>query len=168
MAQLLLPIFAAFVVGEVTLRGKENLFIFRKTPFGEAKVVKARLLQGWLVVIPIAGLIALGTLMRIPQISGLSLLIYTGLIMLVSTANVAYALGLFLLMPAFTEKSAEFGLNMIILSLSSFLLFIASRAILIQMNIKGLFYIQLLHILLSWMVGLVFLNLGKRNLRRIE
>lgn len=168
MAQFMLPVLAAFVVGEVTLRGKENLFIFRKAPSGEAKVIKARLIQGWLIVIPISALMAVGTLMKIPQTPVLSLLEYAGLIMVVAAANVAFALGLFLLMPAFTEKSGEFAINIVILSLSSLLLFLASREILSQLHIKGLFYTQLLHILLSWIVGLVFFYLGKKHLSQLE
>ncbi|UCE44288.1 MAG: ABC transporter permease, partial [Candidatus Bathyarchaeota archaeon] len=50
MPQLILPLLAAFVVGEVTLRGKEALFIYKKTPSGVGRLVKARLLHGWLVV----------------------------------------------------------------------------------------------------------------------
>jgi hypothetical protein len=168
IVQFMLPMLAAFVIGEVTLRGKENLFIYRNTPSGEAKVVKARLVQGWLIVIPISALMALGTLIRIPHFPLYTCLGYIGLIMLAATAYVAFALGLFLTLPPFTEKSVEFGINIFILSLSSFMLFIASRIILKQINIKGLIYIQLLNILLSWVVGFFFLYLGTRNLKRIE
>jgi len=54
MIQFMLPILAVFVAGDVTLRGKEALFIYRKTPSGVGKFIKARLIQGWLIVVPIA------------------------------------------------------------------------------------------------------------------
>jgi hypothetical protein len=168
ITQFLIPVFSAFVVGEVTLRGKENLFIYRKAPSGEAKVVKARLLQGWIVVIPIAALMAVTTLLRSSQTTFSSLLVFTGLIMIAAMAYVAFALGLFLLIPAFSEKSGEFALNIMILSMFSILLFIGSREILLAANIKSLFYVQILQIFLSWIVGIVILFLGKERLRKIE
>jgi hypothetical protein len=168
ITQFLIPVFSAFVVGEVTLRGKENLFIYRKAPSGEAKVVKARLLQGWIVVIPIAALMAVTTLLRSSQTTFSSLLAFTGLIMIAAMAYVAFALGLFLLIPAFSEKSGEFALNIMILSMFSILLFIGSREILLAANIKSLFYVQILQIFLSWIVGIVILFLGKERLRKIE
>ncbi len=48
-----------FVVGEVTTRGKDNLFVYRKAPKGETRLVWARVVQGWLVVLPVAGISAL-------------------------------------------------------------------------------------------------------------
>jgi hypothetical protein len=35
----LIDVFAAFVVGEVTIRGKESLFIYREAPYGEERLV---------------------------------------------------------------------------------------------------------------------------------
>jgi hypothetical protein len=168
ITQFLIPVFSAFVVGEVTLRGKENLFIFRKAPSGEAKVVRARLVQGWIVVIPIAALMAIATLLRSSQTTFVSLVTFTGLIMIAAMAYVAFALGLFLLIPAFSEKSGEFAANIMILSMFSILLFISSREILLAVNIKSLVSVQILQIVLSWVVGIAVLFLGKERLRKIE
>lgn len=168
MAQFMLPVVAAFAVGEVTLRGKESLFIFRRAPFGEKKVVKARLIQGLMVVVPIAAMMAIGSLLRVPQTSLLSMFTYTVLTMIIASAYVVFALGLFLLMPAYSEKSAELIINIMILAHASIILFIGSRMILRLFNIKGLSYTQLLHIFLSWLAGLLFFHLGKRKLRRLE
>jgi hypothetical protein len=168
MAQFMLPVVAAFAVGEVTLRGKEALFIFRRAPSGEKKVVKARLLQGLMVVVPIGGAMALGSLLRVPQTPLLSMFTYTVLTMVVASAYVVFALGLFLLMPAYSERSAELVLNIMILAHASIILFIGSRMILSSLNIKGLSYTQLLHIFLSGLVGLLFFYLGIGKLRRME
>ena len=88
--------------------------------------------------------------------------------MIAAMAYVAFALGLFLLIPAFSEKSGAFALNIIVLSMFSLLLFMGSREILLAANIKSLFYVQILQIVLSWMVGIVVLFLGKERLRKIE
>lgn len=168
MAQFMLPVVAAFAVGEVTLRGKEALFIFRRAPFGETKVVKARLVQGFMVVVPIAAMMAVGSLLRVPQTPLISILTYTVLTMMVASAYVVFALGLFLLMPAYSERSAKLILNIMILAHASIALFIVSRVILKAFNIKGLSYTQFMHIFLSWMVGLLFFYLGKKRLHRLE
>jgi len=159
MGIFLFPILAAFVVGEVTVRGKENLFIYRKAPSGEGRLVKGRLLQGWLVVIPIVAVYATISLILVPQITFISLLTYTGLLVLIVAAYVAFALGLFLLMPVFSEKPAELMVNAMILTMVSAGLLMVSMIV---------FDLPLLYIPLIWLLGIVFLYLGKRNLGRIE
>lgn len=153
------PILVAFVVGEVTVRGKENLFIYRKAPSGEGRLVKGRLLQGWLVVVPIVVVYATISLILVPQITFISLLTYAGLLVLIVAAYVAFTLGLFLLMPVFSEKPTELMGNAMILMMVSIGLFIVSTIV---------FGFLLLYVPLIWLVGIVFLYLGKRNLSRIE
>jgi hypothetical protein len=169
MPQLILPLLAAFVVGEVTLRGKQVLFIFKKTPSGVGRLVRARLLHGWLVVVPIAVLITTVTTILIPETTLISLLANTGLVMLTVAANVAFVLGLTLLNPVFTDKSGNYVLNLMIvmqgwggLSLVSILVF--GRVFNLGLY-ETLFFVT---VPLSWLVGIVFLYLGKRKLSRIE
>lgn len=147
------------MVGEVTVRGKENLFIYRKAPSGEGRLVKGRLLQGWLVVVPIVVVYATISLILVPQITFISLLTYAGLLVLIVAAYVAFTLGLFLLMPVFSEKPTELMGNAMILMMVSIGLFIVSTIV---------FGFLLLYVPLIWLVGIVFLYLGKRNLSRIE
>ncbi len=154
-----LPILAAFVVGEVTVRGKENLFMYRKAPLGEGRLIKGRLLQGWIVVIPIVAVYATISLILVPQVTFISLLTYAGLLVLIAAAYVALALGLFLLMPVFTEKPAGLMGNVMILTMVSVGLFMVSVIV---------FDLPLLYLPLIWLLGIVFLYLGKKNLSRIE
>jgi len=154
-----LPILAAFVVGEVTVRGKENLFMYRKAPLGEGRLIKGRLLQGWIVVIPIVAVYATISLILVPQVTFISLLTYAGLLVLIAAAYVALALGLFLLMPVFTENPAGLMGNVMILTMVSVGLFMVSVIV---------FDLPLLYLPLIWLLGIVFLYLGKRNLSRIE
>lgn len=169
MAQLILPMLAAFVVGEVTLRGKEALFIYKKTPSGVGRLVKARLLQGWLIVIPIAAVVIAVSTILIPQTTFISLLTNIGLVMLTSAANVAFVLGFSLLNPAFSDKSGNYLLNLMIVMYSQIGLFLAPLIVLGKVFDLGLyqtlFYVT---VPLSWLVGIVFLYLGKRKLDRIE
>ena len=155
----LLPLLAVFVVGEVTVRGKGNLFIYRKAPSGEGRLVKGRLLQGWLVMVPIAAVYATISSVLVPQTTFISFLTYAGLMVLIVAAYVAFALGLFLLMPVFSEKPADLMANIMIVMMGSIGLFIVSTIV---------FGLPLLYVPLSWLVGIVFLYLGKRNLSRIE
>jgi hypothetical protein len=171
MNQFMLPILAVMVAGGVTVQGKENLFIFKKTPSGVARLVKTRLVQSWLVVVPIAGAVTAITSILNPQTTFISLLTNTGLMMLIVAANVAFVLGLFLLNPAFSPKSVKLWLNVMIVQFVSIGLFVVSMFVLTGQGaepIGGILYIQLLQTVLSWLVGIVFLYLGKRKLSRIE
>ncbi len=170
MTQFILPILSVFVVGEVTLRGKEALFIFKKTPRGVGRLVKARLLHGWLVVVPIAAAVTAVSGILSPQTTLISLLTTTGFAVLFVAANVAFVLGLSLLNPAFSEKSGNYFLNLMIamqaLPFGLFLLpMIAFRRIFDLGLYEVLFYVTLPS---SWLLGILFLYLGKRRLSKIE
>ena len=166
MPQLILPLLAAFVVGEVTLRGKEALFIYKKTPYGVGKLVKARLLHGWLVVVPATAAITAVSTLLISGATLVSLLINIGLVTLTIAADVTFVLGLSLLNPAFSDKSGSYMLNLMITMqvLPIGLLFIP----LIVFDLPLLYTLSFVTLPLSWLVGIVFLYLGKRKLSRIE
>jgi hypothetical protein len=160
MAMFIFPMLAAFIVGEVTLRGKEALFIYRKAPSGVNKLIFARLIHGWIIAVPFAGAIMAGSLLIAPQIDLLSLLGFTALIMLVVAAYVAYAMGLALKFPVFTEK--ESIANVMIIAFTSMFTFM------FPLIIFGETAAMVLVIVLSWTVGFFFLYLGKRNLDLME
>lgn len=173
MIQFLFPVVAVFVVGEVTLKGKEALFIFRKTPNGVKGFVNAKLLQGWMVVMPLAALVAVITAATNPQISVRSILPNVGMAMLFAAGNVPLVLGLFLISPAFSEKSGRFHLDMLVVIFISIGFFIASMVILAKPMegvdpVKGALYLQISETAMSWLVGLAFLVAGRWNLSRIE
>jgi len=165
MPQLVLPLLAAFVVGEVTLRGRENLFIYRKTPSGVERLVKARLLHGWLVVLPIGAVVTVISTMLGSQTTFISFLAITGLIMLSLAANVAFVLGLSLLNPAFSDKSGNYVLNLMIVMYGWIALFLIP---LIVLDLGLLYTLCFVTIPLSWLAGIVILFLGKRKLMRSE
>jgi hypothetical protein len=162
----ILPLLAAFVVGEVTLRGKETLFIYKKTPSGVGRLVKARLLHGFLIVVPIAAILTAFSTILSPQTTIFSVLTIIGIVMLVVGASLTFVLGLSLLNPAFSDKSGNYVTNLMI---TMFVLpnglFLAPLIILDLPLLDTLCFVS---IPLSWLMGLVLLYLGKRRLDRIE
>jgi hypothetical protein len=160
MAMFIFPMLTAFVVGEVTLRGKEALFIYRKAPSGVNKLILARLIHGWLIAVPFAGLIMAISLLSLPGIRLLTVLGFVALIMIVVAAYVAYAMGLALKFPVFTEK--ESIANVMIIAFTSMFTFM------IPLIIFGETAAMILVILLSWSIGFFFLYLGKMKLEAME
>ena len=153
---LIFSVLAVFVVGEVTLRGKESLFIYRKAPSGVGRLVKARLLHGWLVVIPITVAIIVVRTLLFSQTTYISLLTNTGIIALIVAAYVAFALGLSLLNPAFSTKEGSFMVNVMIVPNTGVALLILTRS-------NWGMYLPII-----WVIGIVFLYFGIRKLSRIE
>jgi hypothetical protein len=163
MGIFIFPFLAAFIVGEVTIRGKENLFIYRKAPRGESRLIKGRIMQGLLVVTPIAFLYQSLVLLRFPGLEVYEYFGFVGISLAVAGAYVAMALGLFLLMPVFSDKPAELMGNVMIMMVTSMVLFIVSV-------ILGPTYWAGMGVLVAmvWVLGLVLLALGRKKLNRIE
>ncbi len=162
ISQFVFALLAAVVVGDVTIRGKDNLFIYRKSPNGEERFVKARFIQSLLVVVPLVISITIISLLLIPNITIIQLLSYTGYTSVVAAAFTAFALGLFLLKPAFSETSAEFMANIMIVSM------VGSTIFLFLVIFLGLLLAMMSFIILIWLLGSTLLILGKINLSRIE
>ena len=165
MPLFILPFLAVFVVGEATLRGKETLFIFKKTPYGVGRFVKARLVHGLIVVVPITVTITVVSSI-LSQQNILTLLAITALAILFVSAIVAFILGLSLLNPAFSDKSGNYITNIMIT------MFVVPNGLflipLIVFNLPLLQTLCYFTIPLSWIFGIVFLYLGKGRLTRIE
>ena len=159
MGFFLFPMLAAFVASDITLRGKETLFIYRKAPSGENRFIKTMVYKGWSVAIPITLAIVTASLLLKPQATLFSPFADIGLMSFMVAANVLFASGLFLLMPAYTEKGGEFLLDVMVVAMTSFGLFIVSLEVFDEIMV-----LPLLH----WVVGVIFLYAGKRNLGRIE
>ncbi len=179
LSLMAIPLLAGFVVGTVS-RGKETIFIYKKAPSGIVKFVKARLLQSWLVAVPIAvALMAVSTIL-VPQITLTSLLINTIYGSLRTVASVVLVLGLALLIPIFSEGSRERALAVII---NLQIVFFATIGLELGLPGLGLSFRKILlnvdrmtvrlydHLLLTAIfsfVGIVLLYLGTRKLSGIE
>ncbi len=173
MVQFLFPVLVVMINGEITIRGKGTLFMLRKTPSGEGKFIKALLLKGWMIAVPIAVVMIVALTVMSPQSTAVILLTNAGFMMLFVAAYTAFVLGLFLLNPAFSPKSGKLGLNVIISILVSIGLYAVSLITLMRVGIwsetiEGMLYAYLFQTVLIWLVGIVFLYLGKWRLSRIE
>jgi hypothetical protein len=157
MTQFLFPFLAVFMVGQVAVYGKEGLFIYKKTPNGVGRFVKAKLLQGWLIAVPVAVAIAFLALISVPQSSLESLVVSIGLITLLVAANVMLALGLALINPQFSDNTrAQMGslmLNANIAMFASIGVFIGSMVFLDW----GILHTMLLQNTVIWFMGIIFL-----------
>ena len=173
MAQFLFPVLVVMINGEVTVRGKEGLMIFRKTPMGEAKLVKAMLVKGWLLAVSIAGLTTVLLTLLSHEASLVSLVINAGFMMLFIAGCTVFVLGLFLLNPAFSAKSMKMAINTMIAIFSSVGIFAVSMLLLMVFGLwsettQGMIYVFSLQSALIWIVGVFVLYLGKKRLARIE
>ncbi len=168
MGLFLFPFLAVLVVGQVTAGGKENLFVYKKSPFGLGSFVKARLLQSWLVAVPIAMIITVVSMFQIPQLALNDLLTFTGFLGQLVAGNVVLALGLSLLNPEFSQNArAQMVSLMVNAQVAVFVsigIFIGSMVILDL----GIFITLLLQTVVIWLLGITFLYVGKRKLSRME
>jgi hypothetical protein len=157
------PILAAVVASDITMRGKETLFIYRKVPHGENRLIKAMILKNWVVTVCIAGaLIAVSTRLS-PGSAIEDILVNTGLVIAIIAGDVLFAVGVFLIMPAYTERGGEFLLDIMILVWTSIGLF-ALAFYLFENRVYEYGSLIGFH----WIIGCIFLYIGKLRLSRIE
>jgi hypothetical protein len=168
MSQFMFPFLAVFVVGQVTLGGRESLFIYRKAPFGVSRLVKARLVQSCLVVVPITGIMTVVTLLSLPTIVISIIVAVTGLVMIVTTAYTAFSLGLALLNPNFSDSSREQMMGLIMNA--NVIMFVSIGLFLGSLIVFDLPFIHTLVLQagITGSLGIIFLALGQRKLSRIE
>lgn len=162
VSSFVFPMLAVAVASDVTLRGKETLFIFKKTPSGVKTLIKTRLVQGWMIAVVLAGVVMGVSVNVIPGTSMVSAVGYTGAIMVFVAAHIVLALGLFLLRPVYNEKGGEFMMNLLIPAQGSAFLVLGS---LIVFGERGVFLIV---VPVTWVVGVIVLLLGKRRFTAME
>jgi hypothetical protein len=162
MGIFLFPFLAVFVVGEVTIRGKENLFIYRKSPFGEVRYIWGRLVQGWLIVVPMAAVYSTIMVMLVPDIDALTFLATVGFVLLYVAAAVVFALGVFLMFPVFTDKPSELMMNAMVVLMISIFLFIFIQAL-----IGGQWSLVAM-VVIYWAIAIAALSIGRKRLLKLE
>jgi len=162
MSSFIIALLAAVVASDLTLRGKETLLLYKKIPSGVGKLIKMRLAQGWVIVIPVVAVVTGISLALLPEASFLTMIKSVGLVLVTAVSYVVLALGVFLLLPAYTEKGGEFMLNLMIIIQGSVFLYIGCLIIFDE------FWGSLMVPLLSWLLGSALLVLGKRHLEKME
>ncbi len=176
---LAMPMLAGLTVGTVS-RGKATLFLYKASPNGVSRFVKARLLQSWLVAVPIAAAIMAVQTILVPEVTLFQLLANVLLGTLRAAVLIALLLGLALLIPVFAEESRErllgVMINLQVVVFSTIGLEIGfSRAGLSFMKILpsldpylGTVFDHLLQTAIILSAGIALLYLGKRKLNRVE
>lgn len=179
MSEMAIPMLTAFAVGTVS-QGKDTLFLYKKSPNGMSRFVKAKLLQNWLVTIPIAAAITGSLTLFAPQVTAFSLLASVAAGSLRAMGTVILILGLALLIPVFAEESRERAFGVIINFMAVFLITIGLDLCLsrLGLNLKTMLpYLdpvtaaQFNNLAVTAIIactGAVLLYLGKRKLGKIE
>jgi hypothetical protein len=171
--EFIFPIIVVMVTGDVTVRGKQSLFLFRKAPSGEARFIEGMLVKSGLITVPIVGVVT-GVIGFFTLQGEVKLLLAVIVAMMVYVAGyVVFILGLFLLNPAFSEKSVTLWVNIVIAVFFSIGLFVISLVVLTeggQMSepAGGLPGVFLLQGIVCWVVGVIVLRLGRERFSRIE
>jgi len=159
MGMLMATVMALFMSSEATIRGKETLFIYRKTPGGVAKFMKAKLLQSWLLVAPVMAAIWGFSAWRFNVAFSVPFLVGMGNALLIAMANAAMSMGLSFVNPAYHQKSPAYIINFQLIA------FMAMGAMILP---DMLFDMPWLHMPVAWAVGLVMLYMGYRKLSTME
>jgi len=179
MSILAIPMLTAFVLGTVS-RGKATLFLYKKSPNGVGRFVKARLLQGWLVSVPIASAIIAVSTILLPQVTLFSLLMNVIWGTLRTMASLIFILGLTLLIPVFAEESRERAFGVMINLQALLFTTIGLEIGLSRMGLSvrktlpnldpytGTLLDNLLQTVIISMIGFVLLYLGWKKLSKIE
>ncbi|MFX1484645.1 MAG: hypothetical protein ACFFCP_15815 [Promethearchaeota archaeon] len=168
MVLFLTPFLTVFIVGSLGTSSKDNLLLYKKTPSGISKFIKAMLLQGWLVAIPVGVLIISITMIATSQITLITLLAYIGFVAQLIAGNGAAAVGLSILNPSFSENVREQMVGLIInaqvATFSSMGILFGSLLVLRLQLVEAL----LLNTAGIWILGIMFLYVGQKKLSNIE
>ena len=159
MGMLMATVMALFLCSETTIRGREALFIYRKTPGGVARLMKAKLLQAWLFVVPVMVAIWAYSAWRFDLAFSVPFLMEMGNALLIAMANSAMAMGLSFANPAFHQKSAAYMINFQTIA------FMAMGAMILP---DMLLDMPWLHMPIAWVMGVVLLYAGYRKLSTME
>jgi hypothetical protein len=150
---------SSMVALEVTMRGKESLFLFKKAPSGIGRFIRARLLQGWMIVIPVSAVLTIAQLSLLVDSPIDDIFLITLVLTINAAASMALAIGISLVNPVFSTNQSNHMINLMAVMMISAILLLVSLIV---------FQNLLLLMPATWMVGLPLLYLGKRNLGRIE
>ena len=171
MTLFILPIVATMATGGATVEGKEKIFLYRKAPAGLRRYLASMLLKGMIVTVPIAAAV---TFITEEVVQGTSqALLVTPIVAVLASGYVVMVLGLFLLRPAFSERSVSLWINVMLavfLSVSFFLLalLILTSGGKLPEPVGGLAYVIALQTILIWALGCVLLSAGARKIALME
>jgi hypothetical protein len=167
------PVVVVMVNGYVTMQGKENLFIYKKAPSGISRFLRATIFKGLLLLIPLTGGTTLAMTLLNSSLPAQTALVWTGLIALMVSGDVILVIGLFLINPAFSQKSPRFMLNLFTVIGIQLAMFVVSFLLLMVDGkapdpIESIPQFLVCLSLLVWPVGIGVMLLGRRKLNGLE
>jgi hypothetical protein len=168
-----LPVLVAMVTGDEEIWRRRDHMIYRQTPSGVEKYIRAMLVKSWLMAVPIAMIMTAITSALRPSTTPVTVLVITFLVVLICLAYGPLILGIYLLNPALKEKFAKIWMNAMLVAFGSLGFFLVSIQITMgSLSIMGLEqtgripYMLLIQASATWLVALIFLYLGKMKLSR--
>ncbi len=167
------PIVTVMVTADVAARGKESIFIYKKAPGGTSAYHKVLIARGYMLLTPLIGGATLAMCYFSPRIGIWDSLVITAMLVLTAMADVIIIIGLFLVNPAFSEKSPKFWLNIVLVIILHIAFFVVSFLLLVKNGeapdpVTGLPLALGILALLSWLGAAGFLALGRWKLNSIE
>jgi hypothetical protein len=168
------PLLAAFVVSDISLQGKENLLLYKQTPTGTRKYLRIKLYQYLLTILPIVLVVETTVNLLVPDITLEVLLLNVSLTLLIAAAAITLTLGLFLVNPAFHDKSGEFMINIQVcvfgVMIPFFVLLMTLDQLLYDLFaiVDALYPVAVIYAALQLAFGVTLLSLGAKKLNNME
>ncbi|MFX1507922.1 MAG: ABC transporter permease [Promethearchaeota archaeon] len=168
------PLLAAFVTSDISLQGKENLLLYKQTPTRTRKYLRIKLFQYFLTILPIVLAVETTVNLLVPNITLEMLFLNVILTVLIAAATITFTIGLFIVNPAFHDKSGEFMINIQIcvfgVMIPFFILLILLDQILWDLFAiaDALYPVAVIYTALQWVMGLTMLSLGAIKLNKME
>ncbi|MFX0014453.1 MAG: hypothetical protein ACFFB2_08955 [Promethearchaeota archaeon] len=168
------PLLAAFVTSDISLQGKENLLLYKQTPTMTRKYLRIKLFQYLLIILPIVLIVETTVNLLVPEITLDILFLNVILTLLIATAAITFTFGLFLVNPAFHDKSGEFMINIQIcvfgVMIPFFILMIFLDPILwdVFAIADALYPVAVIYSALQLIFGIIMVSLGARKLNSME
>jgi len=169
------PFITLLVAGDITIRGKEKLWIFRHAPKGILLFVLGKYIQSIIVQLPIVIAVPLTFHFINPTLTMKALMELALIAFILLFGCTAEIIGIFCLNPAFKEKSAKYTINTLIyIALTMFTPMFIFFGIVTsgpppEQGLENLLtIIRLAPVGLSLLLGFTLMFLGIRNLSQIE
>ena len=170
-----LPVLVAMVTGDEEIWRRRDHRIYRQTPSGVDKYIRAMLAKGWFMAVPIAMVVTATTSALRPGTTPVTVIVITFLVMLICLAYCPLILGIYLLNPTLKEKFAKIWMNAMFVAFGSLGFFLASIQITMgNLSVMGLEQTGRLPSMLlvqasaTWLAALIFLYLGRMKLTRSD
>ncbi|MHA1409815.1 MAG: hypothetical protein ACTSQY_05860 [Candidatus Odinarchaeia archaeon] len=164
-------IFAQIIISmlgsDFTVKGRDKLWIYKKSPNGVLRLIQGKILQLIIITVPVSVLI-LSLSSMIAVLSLPNLLITVGLGIFFVIVFSILVVGIFSINPVFNERSAKFGVNMIIFITVIWALFFAVSflysLLLIPFSLESILTLLIFYAIIS----ILFVFYGSRKLSSLE